>query len=42
MDTLSFLLDMPLLSVFGFQESAFSRPIDEVVDDLLEQAHELK
>ena len=39
MDTMTFLLDMPLLSILQFQESAFPRPVDELVDDLLEQAY---
>jgi beta-glucosidase len=42
MDTQSFMMDMPLLSILHFQESAFPRPVDELVDDLLEQAYELK
>ncbi len=42
MDTMTFMMDMPLLSVLHFQESAFPRPVDELVDDLLEQAYELK
>ena len=39
MDTTTFLLDMPLRSILQFQESAFPRPVDELVDDLLEQAY---
>jgi beta-glucosidase len=39
MDTMTFLLDMPLLSVLQFQENAFPRPVEELVDDLLEQAY---
>jgi len=39
MDTTTFLMDMPLLSILQFQESAFPRPVDELVDDLLEQAY---
>jgi beta-glucosidase len=39
MDTTTFMLDMPLLSILHFQESAFSRPVEELVDDLLEQAY---
>lgn len=42
MDTTTFLMDMPLLSILQFQESAFPRPVDELVDDLLEQAYGLK
>lgn len=38
MDTMSFMLDMPLLSILQFQESAFPRPVEELVDDLLDQA----
>jgi beta-glucosidase len=39
MDTMTFFMDMPLLSILQFQESAFPRPVDELVDDLLEQAY---
>jgi beta-glucosidase len=39
MDTTTFLLDMPLLSILHFQESAFPKPVDDLVDDLLEQAY---
>ena len=39
MDTMTFLMDMPLLSVLQFQESAFPRPVEELVDDLLAQAY---
>jgi len=42
MDTTTFLMDMPLLSLLQFQESAFPRPVDELVDDLLGQAYGLK
>jgi hypothetical protein len=40
MDTQTFMLDMPLLSILHFQESAFAQPVDELVDELLAQAHE--
>ena len=39
MDTMTFMLDMPLLSILQFQESAFPRPVEELVDDLLKQAY---
>jgi beta-glucosidase len=39
MDTTTFLLDMPLLSILHFQESAFPKPVDDLVDDLLAQAY---
>ena len=39
MDTTTFLMDMPLLSILQFQESAFPRPVDELMDDLLDQAY---
>jgi beta-glucosidase len=42
MDTQTFMLDMPLLSILQFQESAFSRPVEELVDDLLRQASGVK
>jgi beta-glucosidase len=42
MDMTTFMLDMPLLSILHFQESAFPKPVEELVDDLLEQAYELK
>ena len=41
MDTMTFLMDIPLLSILQFQESAFPRPVEELVDDLLEQAYGL-
>jgi hypothetical protein len=31
---------MPLLSILHFQENAFPKPVDELVDELLAQAHE--
>jgi beta-glucosidase len=39
MDTQTFMLDMPLLSLLNFQESAFPQPVTELVDELLVQAH---
>jgi hypothetical protein len=39
MDTMTFLMDMPLLSVLQFQESAFPTPVEGLVDDLLAQAY---
>ena len=39
MDTQSFMMDMPLVSILHFQENAFPKPVDELVDDLLKQAY---
>ena len=39
MDTLSFLMDLPLRNFLRFQEKALSKPVDDVVDMLLEQVH---
>ena len=39
MDMISFLMDMPLIKVLFFQESALPLPADEFVDNLLAQAH---
>ena len=35
------MLEMPLLSLLEFQESALPRPSVEIVDDLLKQVHAL-
>ncbi|MCB8924241.1 MAG: glycoside hydrolase family 3 C-terminal domain-containing protein [Ardenticatenaceae bacterium] len=37
MDSASFLLDMPLLSILHFQEGNLTQPADDIVDQLLEQ-----
>jgi beta-glucosidase len=39
MDTQGFMMDMPLVSILHFQENAFPKPVDELVDDLLKQAY---
>ena len=39
MDTLGFMMDMPLLTLLQFQENTLSMPADELVDDLLRQVH---
>jgi hypothetical protein len=33
--------EMPLVSVLMFQQNALSMPADELVDDLLRQAHSM-
>lgn len=38
MDTLSFLMDLPLRSFLHFQESSLTQPADDIADMLLEQA----
>ncbi len=40
MDMLGFIMQTPLLSVLGFQESALPMPADDLVDGLLAQVHE--
>lgn len=42
MDMLDSMLDMPLLAILHFQESALPMPADDLVDGLLAQAHALK
>ncbi len=42
MAMMDFLMEMPLLGVLHFQESALPMPADDLVDDLLAQAHALK
>jgi len=39
MDMMSFMLEMPLLAILHFQESALPMPADDLVDMLLMQAH---
>ncbi len=39
MDTVGFMLDMPLLSILQFQEEALTQPADDIVALLLEQVH---
>lgn len=39
MDMMGFMLDMPLLSILHFQESALPMPADELVAKLLAQVH---
>ncbi len=41
MEMQGFLLEMPLLSLLEFQESALPRPAAEIVDDLLTRVHAL-
>jgi len=41
METQSFILEMPLLSLLEFQEAALPRPSVEIVDDLLKQVYAL-
>jgi beta-glucosidase len=40
-DLLSLILDMPLLSVLGFEQGVLPVPAEEMVDGLLEQVHKL-
>jgi beta-glucosidase len=40
METLRFLMDMPLVSILRFQESSLSRPPEAIVEDLLRQVYE--
>jgi beta-glucosidase len=42
MDTLSFLMDLPLRSFLHFQESSLTQPADDIADMLLEQVHGVK
>lgn len=42
MDIMEMFMDMPLLSVLLFQQSALTMPADEMVDGLLMQAHSIK
>lgn len=42
MDIMEMFLDMPLLSVLLFQQSALTMPADEMVDGMLMQAHNIK
>ena len=42
MSMMDFLMEMPLLGVLHFQESALPMPADDLVDSLLAQAHALK
>ena len=39
MDMTGFMIEMPLLSIMQFQEKSWERPVREIVDDLLQQAH---
>jgi len=39
MDIMSMFMDMPLASVLMFQQSAWPRPVDDIVDDLLKEVH---
>lgn len=40
MDTMGFLMDMPLLGVFHFQESTWPKSPETMVEELLQQAHQ--
>ena len=42
MDTLSFLMDLPLRSFLHFQEGSLTQPADDIADMLLEQVRGLK
>jgi beta-glucosidase len=39
MDMAGFMMEMPLLSILQFQESALDRPAHEIVEGLLQQVH---
>ncbi len=39
LDPMAMIIDMPLVSILMFQRSAFKTPVEEIVDNLLEQAH---
>jgi len=39
MDMTGFMLEMPILSILQFQESALPKPAYEIVNDLLQQVH---
>ena len=39
MDATGFMMEMPLLSILQFQESALPKPAHEIVNDLLQQVH---
>lgn len=39
MDMMDFMMEMPLLSLLHFQQKDLPKPADELVDDLLRQAH---
>lgn len=41
MDIMDMMVDMPLESVLRFQQEIFTRPSDEMVEELLAQAHSL-
>ncbi len=40
MDMAAFILDMPLVSILGFQEAMLPTPAEEVVADLLRRVQE--
>ncbi|MBI9050163.1 MAG: glycoside hydrolase family 3 C-terminal domain-containing protein [Anaerolineaceae bacterium] len=42
MDVMDMFTDMPLLSVFAFQQSALTMPAEEMLDSLLNQLHNLE
>ncbi len=39
MDVFGFIMDMPLISVLMFQQDALPMPVDDLVENLLQQAH---
>lgn len=42
MDVMDMFQDMPLVSVLMFQQSAWPKPADEMVNDMLTQVHKMK
>jgi beta-glucosidase len=42
MDIMDMFQDMPLVSVFMFQQSAWPRPAEDLVNDMLTQVHKMK
>jgi beta-glucosidase len=41
MDIMDMFQDMPLASVLGFQQSAWPRPADDIVNEMLAQVHSM-
>lgn len=42
MDPTKFMMDMPLVSILHFQETGLLKPPDEMVDEMLQKAHQLE
>jgi len=39
-DVMEMIGDMPPVSILGFQQNKWSKPADEIVDDMLKQLHD--